>query len=85
MRRIAVLFILILTLAITLILGAASADDGVLTLPADTVIIGEQAFYGTDAEIIILPEGVTSIGNGAFGGSQSLRKVYVPYSLMDRG
>ena len=82
MRRIAGLLVLIFTLAAAAAFGTAMADT--LVLPADTITIGEEAFYGVDAETIVLPEGVMTIGDRAFGGSNTLKTVAVPDSLMDR-
>ncbi len=43
--------------------------------------IGEDAFYGcTDLEEVVLPEGVTYLGNAAFGGMGEL-KVYFPSTV----
>ena len=78
MKRIIVLFALLLTLTI----AAAAAET--LVLPEDTKVIETEAFFNTGAETIILPAGVTSIGDRAFGGSGTLRKVYVPDSLLSR-
>lgn len=44
----------ILTFALMLSLSMACADT--LILPEDTVEIGDDAFYGTSATTIILPE-----------------------------
>lgn len=77
--------ILIWTLAACALLVAGTAlAESTLTLPEDVTVIEEQAFWGTDAETIVVPAGVTSIGDGAFGGSARLHVVYVPDSLMDR-
>ena len=63
---------------LTALLWTWAAAEGTLTLPADTKEIGEQAFYGLPGvREIILPDGVLPehIGDGAFGGSESLRTV----------
>ena len=82
MKRIIVLFALLLTLTIAGAAGTAAAET--LVLPEDTTVIETEAFFNTGAETIVLPEGVTAIGDRAFGGSETLRKVYVPDSLMNR-
>ena len=74
--------VVLVVLALALVIGVAAADT--LVLPDDTVEIGKEAFYGVDADTIILPPGVTAIGDAAFGGSNKLRWVYVPESLMGR-
>ena len=74
--------VVLLILSLVLIAGAAAADT--LLLPEDTVVIGDEAFRGVDADTIILPPGVTVIGDAAFGYSETLRRVYVPESLLDR-
>lgn len=49
-----------------------------LDLPADVVAIEEGAFLGTDAEMVIIPEGCVSIGSRAFADMPNLRYVRVP-------
>ena len=67
MKRIAVLLILILTLTIGFTLGTATADDGVLTLPDELITIEAEAFRGiTSANKVIVQDGATTIGAGAF-------------------
>ena len=79
MKRIALLLILLLALAV----GTACADT--LVLPADTTTIGAEAFHSVNAETIVLPEGVISIADNAFSGNSGvLETVYVPDALMDR-
>ena len=75
-------FILLLFILLLSAMTMAVADT--LVLPDSTIMIEPEAFYGVDAETIVLPEGVTFIGDNAFGGSETLREVYVPEALMDR-
>ena len=82
MKKIVVLFILIFALA--MVCALAQADEDTLILPRDTVTIEAYAFYGTNAKKIYLPAGVTTIGDYAFGGSDSLLEVHVPDELMNR-
>lgn len=50
-------------------------------LPANTKEIKDGAFIASAAEWIVLPEGVQTIGSGAFSGSDSLLFVNLPDSL----
>ena len=54
-----------------------------LILPALIQSIEEEAFAGTAAEIVILPEGCASIGARAFADSAALTSVYMPDSVTD--
>ena len=82
MKKTAGLFVLILIINLFMVLNVAMADT--LVLPEETVIIETEAFYGTNAEIIVVPQGATTIGDRAFGGSTMLQTVVVPEGLMDR-
>ena len=65
--------------AVLFVLGIAQAAT--LTLPADTKVIEEEAFYGdTSLDEVVLPEGIERIGERAFANS-SLRKINLPDSL----
>ena len=44
--------------------------------------IGNECFVGTNAEIIIIPEGVLAIGERAFAELTSLKSVLLPQSLI---
>jgi len=52
-----------------------------LILPADLEIVERSAFEGTDATIVYLPDGVTSIGGRAFAACPNLKHVYIPDSI----
>ena len=52
-----------------------------LVLPAELSRIEDEAFIGTNAEIIILPEGIREIGAGAFADSSQLWYVVMPESV----
>ena len=58
----------------------ASEPGDILTLPADTLSIGEEAFAGTAAQKAVLPSGCVSIGSRAFAGS-AVQIVNVPASV----
>lgn len=47
--------------------------------------IGDRAFADLDIESITIPEGVISIGNGAFSGRASLKEIVLPESLESIG
>lgn len=54
-----------------------------LKLPADVKRIEAEAFAGTDAEMIVLPEGCTAIGAQAFARCGKLIFVRMPDSVTD--
>lgn len=52
-----------------------------LTLPTDTILIEEEAFYGDQSlKEVVLPEGIKRIENLGFAGS-TVRKINLPKSL----
>ncbi|MGM9687947.1 MAG: leucine-rich repeat domain-containing protein [Alloprevotella sp.] len=55
------------------------ADNSQLTT------IGEDAFYGSEIASLTLPEGVTTIGDYAFGAMYSLRHITLPSTLTSMG
>lgn len=55
--------------------------DSVFTLPARLTTIGAEAFAGSTAEAIVLPEGATSIGERAFANCTRLYKIMLPASV----
>lgn len=68
-RKFAALFLL---LALLLAVSALADTQGLLTLPAGTTVIEEEAFAGlTSATEFDLPASVTQIGAGAFRGAGS--------------
>ena len=65
----------------TLHLDRTVSADKVFTVPAMIKTIESEAFYGVAAQQITVPSGATSIGDGAFGGSDSLLLVVLPASV----
>jgi len=57
--------------------------DTQAVIPAGTIAIGEEAFAGIVAQEIILPEGLESIGAGAFSGCAQLSLINLPLSATD--
>ena len=53
----------------------------VLRLPAGLQIIEEEAFEGTASQVIIIPEGCTTIGARAFADCPELLYVVLPGSV----
>ena len=53
----------------------------VLRLPAGLKVIDAEAFAGTGAEAVVIPDEVESIGNSAFAGSATLQYVRIPESV----
>ena len=73
--------LLALLLAVMMLVPAASAEEGLLILPAGLKRIEDQAFYGVyDIAKVIVPEGTESIGSEAFAWS-SLREITLPASV----
>lgn len=62
---------------VTEIAGAAFSSCSIdsITLPEGLVVIGEQAFYGSDLRYVDVPDTVESIGHGAFVDCSELRYV----------
>lgn len=58
---------------------------GTYTIPASVVSIGDEAFKYTSLTEVIMPEGVTSIGYGAFGLSSTLANVSIPSTVNSIG
>ena len=54
-----------------------------LVLPASLKAIGEEAFAGTGALIIVVPDGCGSIGTRAFADSDALAQIYIPASVTE--
>ena len=54
-------------------------------LPNSLKKIEEEAFMGSSLEEITIPEGVTEIGNRAFGGCMQLYKIVLPKSITSIG
>ena len=52
-----------------------------LNLPRTAKCVEEEAFAGTAAQVVVLPDGCTDIGPRAFAGSDGLRFVYMPDSV----
>ena len=80
-------WILISAIAVLCLLplfGIASAEEteagngGTFKLPASLLVIEDEAFAGTAAQTVILPEGLESIGAGAFEDVPTLKDVYIP-------
>ena len=55
--------------------------SGVLSLPARTKTVESEAFRGTNAYCVIIPNGCTSIGDRAFAYSPNLCSVRIPSSV----
>ena len=76
---------LALFLALIAALCAASALADTLTLPASTRTVEAEAFRGdTSLSEVLLPEGLTAIGDFAFAET-SVTRIYLPETLTDIG
>ena len=72
--------LIVLLLIWGMCLTGAGAET--LTLPEDTQIIEEEAFFElTSAEEVILPKGIQRIETKAFGNNTSLQRIHLPNSL----
>ena len=58
------------------------ADENTMTLPSGTRIVEEEAFYGTAANVIVLPEGAEKISASAFAGCRNLKSIVIPDSML---
>ena len=54
-----------------------TADTVSFRLPADITTIGDEAFFGIDAEAVYIPSSVTHIGNRAFANCPNLQSVNI--------
>ena len=61
---------------------ALSMAEAALVLPAALTEIGEEAFSGSPAESIWLPDRATAIGERAFAECESLRAIRIPASVV---
>lgn len=53
----------------------------VIKIPAKVTVIGDYAFYRSDVEEVILPNGLKTIGEAAFYQCSSLKKINFPEKL----
>lgn len=53
-----------------------------LILPDDLIEIGEDAFEGIDAEVVVIPGSCEEIGPRAFANCSSLTDIYIPKSVV---
>ena len=60
---------------------AAPVAERVYTLPSALKEIDEEAFSGSNATVIVIPDGCQSIGVKAFAGCNSLTRVVIPASV----
>ena len=78
MKKFFLLFCMVLLVA-----ALPAMAEGTLTLPEDLTSIEAEAFYGdTSLGDVILPEGVTAIGERAFADS-SVKSIALPSTLTD--
>ena len=54
-----------------------------MILPAFATVIEEEAFSGSAAVEIVLPDQCTTIGDGAFANCTQLRMIYMPDSVVN--
>ena len=55
------------------------------TLPADMTVIPDYLFYESQLREIIIPDGVTEIGEGAFANCGNLERIVIPASVTKIG
>ena len=56
-----------------------------MKLPAALTVIEEEAFYGSAAGYVIIPSGVTSIGDSAFASMPNLQLISIPSTVTSFG
>lgn len=84
MRKGVIMFLVVLITAIIPLLpsvradGCSQVDCATFVYPAMLQTIEEDAFNGTAVEIIVFPDGLIYIGEGAFRNTQRLTEVYIP-------
>ncbi|MBR4081316.1 MAG: leucine-rich repeat domain-containing protein, partial [Clostridia bacterium] len=69
----------------TLLLYPAGKTDEAFTTPAGVTTIAESALYYVQFRTVTLSEGVTTIGNDAFFGCNSMQSVSLPSTLTSIG
>ena len=62
--------------------NAVTESDFTLTLPNNTVTIGEGAFEGTNYEVVVIPESCVEIKSRAFAACTNLKTVKIPASVI---
>ena len=62
--------------------GVKDKSTIIYSVPQGVVSIAENAFAGSDAIKIILPNGILQIGNGAFKACKNLVSINLPESLL---
>ncbi|MBR0464128.1 MAG: leucine-rich repeat domain-containing protein [Clostridia bacterium] len=83
MKRCFSLTVLVIACVLAALLAGGTASADQLTLPSELERIEAEAFMN-DASLdeVILPEGITSVGERAFANT-TLRRIYLPASLTD--
>ena len=71
--------VIIAALLLCMLFSIAFADD-TLILPESVETIEEEAFFGTNAQSAVIPDGTTAIGRRAFGNS-ALKEISIPASV----
>ena len=65
--------------------GCTSTNFRTLKTPASLVVIGANAFSNTKIKEVLLNDGLTTIAENAFNGSNGIRSIRVPTSLTTVG
>ena len=60
-------------------------ENGVFVLPGSLLVIEEDAFLGTQATEVVLPEGVEVINDRAFANMPGLERINIPESVSHLG
>lgn len=61
--------------------NSGNVAEGVLVLPDDVKVVDVEAFQGAGMMRVIIPDGCTTIGDGAFANCPSLEWIYIPASV----
>ena len=62
---------------------AVTEENADTLLPAALTVIGDEAFRGSGAKKVYLPDGVTSIGALAFADCAGMTEIRIPASVTD--
>lgn len=65
----------------TILVQYPAKKEGEYTMPASVTAIGDIAFFYSNLESIIIPEGVESIGYESFGSCRQMTSITLPNSL----
>lgn len=87
MKKLAILMALLFSIAMCAFPSSLLLDktdnsaSSTFVLPASLVTIRDEAFESTAAEVVIMPDSLTVIGERAFAYSRNLKEISIPKSV----